>query len=86
MPGTRGFPGADGLLGPKVSCSHCNPVLVDHDGTKGRVLSKQGGHGERGLPGSVGPKGLSGDPGRDGEPGLTGARVKQPVSWFFNFI
>lgn len=35
LPGTRGFPGADGLLGPKVSFSHCRPVLVGPDGTEG---------------------------------------------------
>lgn len=36
MPGNRGFPGSDGLLGPKVSCHYCKKFLVDPDGTKGK--------------------------------------------------
>lgn len=38
VPGTRGFPGADGLFGPKVSCPHCDPVLVDYDGAEGKTF------------------------------------------------
>ena len=47
-------------------------------------MCPQGALGERGLPGSGGPKGLEGDVGRGGEPGLTGARVNmehRPLSF-----
>lgn len=36
MPGNRGFPGSDGLLGPKVSYHYYKKFLVDPDGTKGK--------------------------------------------------
>lgn len=82
--GNRGFPGADGLPGPKVNCdlseiyiSVLFTVSVCHNASLNTKLFPclKGAQGDRGISGPPGPKGSLGDPGRTGEPGLPGARV-----------
>lgn len=87
-PGGRGFPGADGPSGPKVSQTQLNTLDLPVAPLLNKFLMSslclsltnqtQGATGERGPPGVVGAKGSTGESGRTGEPGLPGAKVSFP--------
>lgn len=88
-PGNRGFPGADGLPGPKVLfiCSQYLAFLNHCFCCKLKIILSffvsKGAQGDRGTSGPPGPKGSLGDLGRPGEPGLPGARVTQEFGLFY---